>query len=117
MFTMILIMIFFHFLIDYPGQGDFLSKAKNRFNPVPGVPWYQAMTAHAFMHGFVVWFMTGSLILFVFEFFAHFIIDDLKCAGKLSFNEDQILHIMLKIAYVLGLFLFVGSENIISSFG
>lgn len=31
-----------HFLCDYPLQGDFLSKAKNRVNPIPGVPWYQA---------------------------------------------------------------------------
>ena len=28
-----------HALADYPLQGDFLSKAKNRFAPLIGVPW------------------------------------------------------------------------------
>lgn len=110
-------MVFFHFLIDYPGQGDFISKAKNRYNPVPGVPWYQAMSAHAFMHGFAVWFMTGSFIFFLIEFVAHFIIDDLKCAGKLSFNQDQFLHIMLKGLYVAILVFFTGMDHLVSSFG
>lgn len=29
-----------HALCDYPLQGDFLAKAKNRAAPLPGVPWY-----------------------------------------------------------------------------
>ena len=28
-----------HALADYPLQGDFLAKAKNRTAPIPGVPW------------------------------------------------------------------------------
>jgi hypothetical protein len=31
-----------HALADYPLQGDFLSRAKNRSAPIPGFPWWQA---------------------------------------------------------------------------
>lgn len=40
-----------HALADYPLQGDFLSKAKNRTAPIPGVPWQQALGAHVVIHG------------------------------------------------------------------
>ena len=30
--------------------GDFLARAKNRTAPIPGFPWWQALTAHAAMH-------------------------------------------------------------------
>ncbi|WP_312052289.1 hypothetical protein [Brevundimonas diminuta] len=40
-----------HVVCDYPLQGDFLAKAKSRFAPIPGVPWQQALGAHAIMHG------------------------------------------------------------------
>lgn len=29
-----------HALADYPLQGDFLARAKNRAAPIPGVPWF-----------------------------------------------------------------------------
>jgi hypothetical protein len=48
-----------HALADYPLQGDFLSKAKNRMAPIPGVPWRQALGAHAFIHAGAVALITG----------------------------------------------------------
>lgn len=89
-----------HAIADYPLQGDFLSRAKNRDMPLPGVPWYQAMSAHAVMHGGMVWALTGSLYLGVAEMIAHVVIDDAKCTGKIGFNTDQALHIMCKVAWV-----------------
>lgn len=50
----------------------------------------------------------SSLNLAVFasiiEFFSHFIIDYKKCEGKYSFMIDQILHIIVKISFLIILF-------------
>ena len=88
-----------HALADYPLQGDFLSKAKNRFAPIIGVPWYQAMGAHAMIQAGFVGVITGSVGLAVAEFIAHFTTDHLKCANRISFNTDQAIHIACKVAW------------------
>lgn len=98
--TLLLALIAAHALCDYPLQGDFLSRAKNRAAPLPGVPWYQAMGAHAAIHGGAVGLVTGVWWLGVAEFAAHFLIDDLKCRGRLSFDGDQIAHLVCKAAWV-----------------
>jgi hypothetical protein len=89
-----------HCLADYPLQGDFLSKAKNPKAPIPGVPWYQAMTAHAMIQGGFVYIIMGSLLLGMLEVVAHFVIDYAKCQGWLSFNQDQGLHIACKAVWI-----------------
>jgi hypothetical protein len=89
-----------HALADYPLQGDFLSKAKNRFAPVVGVPWYQALGAHSLIHAGVVGLVTGSLVLGMLEFVAHSIIDDTKCRGGISYDVDQVLHVLCKLAWI-----------------
>jgi len=93
---MMLALIVGHALADYPLQGDFLAKAKNRSAPIPGVPWWQAMWAHSAIHGGVVGLITGIWWLGVAEFVVHFLIDDAKCTGKIGFNRDQFLHIAAK---------------------
>jgi hypothetical protein len=90
-----------HAVCDYPLQGDFLSKAKNRLAPIPGVPWYQAMGAHAAIHGGAVALITGVWWLGVAEAAAHFVIDDRKCAGKIGFNTDQALHAACKLIWAM----------------
>lgn len=90
-----------HTIADYPLQGDFLSKAKNRAMPIPGVPWWQALGAHAVMHGGMVWALTGSLFLGLLETILHGLIDDAKCAGRITFNQDQGLHIICKALWVI----------------
>jgi hypothetical protein len=97
---MFLVLVAVHALCDYPLQGDFLARAKNRGAPMPGVPWWQAMSAHAAIHGGSVALITGSIWLGLAEFCAHFIIDDLKCSGRISFNKDQAAHIGCKMAWV-----------------
>lgn len=98
--TLFFLLVFAHALADYPLQGDFLAKAKNRTNPIPGVPWYQALGAHAIIHGGFVGILTGSIWLGLAEAIAHAVIDDLKCRGRLSFNQDQVLHIFCKALWV-----------------
>ena len=95
-----------HALADYPLQGEFLSKAKNRKSPIPGVPWYQALGAHSVIHGGFVGGIIGAvnpsagLVLGTVEAVAHSVIDDAKCQGRISYNLDQALHIGCKIAWV-----------------
>lgn len=99
MITLFLALLFLHFLLDYPLQGDFLSRAKNSSNPIPGVPWYQAMFAHTFMHGAAVTFVTGMWTLGLLEMIVHWFTDHLKCKGKLTFNQDQAIHIASKFVW------------------
>ena len=85
-----------HVVADYPLQGDFLSRAKNRFNPIPGVPWYQALGAHTVIQGGAVWLITGIWWLGAIELVCHAVIDDTKCRGVIGFNTDQAIHILCK---------------------
>jgi hypothetical protein len=91
-----LAMIAAHAVADYPLQGDFLARAKNRTAPIPGVPWYQALGAHAIIHGGAVAAITRSPWLGIAETVVHAITDDLKCRNKLSYNQDQAIHLACK---------------------
>lgn len=99
MITMLLALLFWHALADYPLQGDFLAKAKAKaFEPL--VPWYQAMGAHCLIHASGVLLITGSVVLCLVEFVAHFMIDRAKVNGRITFNQDQALHIACKVGYI-----------------
>jgi len=88
-----------HALCDYPLQGDFLSREKDRNNPKPHAPWYQALAAHALTHGGMVALVTGSTRMGIAETIIHAVTDDLKCRGKLSFDQDQAIHIGCKLLW------------------
>lgn len=97
--TMFLAMVALHAIADYPLQGDFLSRAKNYWAPIPGVPWYQALGAHSAIHAGAVGLVTGSVWLALAEFFVHAVTDNAKCAGRISFNTDQAIHIACKLVW------------------
>lgn len=99
MITTFLILVFLHFLADYSLQGDYMARAKNKYNPIAGTPWYQAMGAHCFIHGMFVFLITGSIILLVLEFIVHFSTDLAKCKGQISYNTDQGIHIFSKLVW------------------
>lgn len=90
-----------HALADYPLQGDFLSKAKNRTAPIPGVPWWQALAAHSAIQGAFVAFITDVWWLFFAEAVAHWFIDDAKCRGRIDYNMDQALHLACKVIWLI----------------
>lgn len=96
-----LALMVWHALADYPMQGDFLAKAKNRTAPIPGVPWQQALSAHALIHAGGVAFLTGNVFLGAAEYIAHSVIDDAKCRGVIGFNTDQALHAACKVLWVV----------------
>ncbi|WP_184156990.1 DUF3307 domain-containing protein [Sphingobium lignivorans] len=85
-----------HFVADYPLQGDFISKAKNRTAPITGFPWWQALGAHAAIHGAAVALITGVWWLFFAEALIHFWTDDAKCRGRIDINQDQAIHLACK---------------------
>lgn len=98
---MFFLMLVWHAIADYPLQGDFLARAKSRAAAIPGVPWFQALVAHALIHAGGVWLITGSAWLGLAELLAHALIDDAKCMGRLSFNQDQLLHVACKAGWAL----------------
>ena len=89
-----------HCFFDYAGQGDFMSKAKNRMAPIPGMPWQTILASHAAIHGAAVAIITGIWWLFFAEAVIHFITDDAKCRGKISFNQDQVIHLLCKAGWL-----------------
>lgn len=97
------LMVVGHFVADYPLQGEFLARAKSRRDGIPGVPWYQALGAHAAIHGGAVGIVTGSVTLGVAEAFVHAFIDDRKCMGRLTYDQDQALHLACKAAWFAAL--------------
>lgn len=92
-----------HAVADYPLQGDFLSKAKNFRNPIPGFPWWIALSAHAMIHAGAVALVTDNYGLAFMEFIVHFMIDMLKCNGSTDVIDDQLLHVICKIAWTLAI--------------
>ena len=95
----ILLLFAGHALCDYPLQGDFLAKGKNHRNPLPGVPWYQCMGAHALIHAGMVYLVTQSYTFAICEFVVHFWTDYAKCDEKLTFNQDQAIHYAFKVLW------------------
>lgn len=97
-----------HAIADFPLQGEFLAKAKNRHAdlsgifgkiPVPPNLWVHALTAHSLVHAGAVWLVTGSVALGAVELVIHWIIDFTKCENWTSFTADQLLHIVCKITF------------------
>ncbi len=102
-----------HALMDYPLQGEFLSNCKNRHfllqrqDPTRPVSiWPICMTAHCLLHAAMVWAITGCFITCLVEFVLHWIIDFAKCENKTTFSQDQALHCICKIAYVVAAMLY-----------
>jgi hypothetical protein len=99
MLTLLALLLVGHALADYPLQGDFLARAKNERAPIPGVPWWQAMTAHCVIHAGMVLMITAIWWLAALEFVIHFVTDRLKCRGQISFNTDQAIHVACKVMW------------------
>lgn len=89
-----------HFYFDYAGQGDFMAKAKNVTTPINGVPWWNVLGAHAFIHGGVVAIISGHWWLLILEGAVHFYTDLFKCENRLGFNADQAIHVISKFIWV-----------------
>lgn len=98
-----------HALGDFPLQGDFLARGKNRHLPSPILAdgdrshkrvWLYCLTYHAIIHAGLVWIITGSVVIGVIELIVHWIIDAMKSENTFGFETDQWLHIGTKVIYV-----------------
>lgn len=113
-FELFALMMLGHFLGDYPLQGEFLARGKNRSRPLPGFPWHQILFAHAVIHGglvalaVVIAGISGypellrlAVVFGLAETFVHVAIDDGKCRGTFGFNVDQSLHALCKLIWTI----------------
>lgn len=107
--TLLFALLIGHSFADFPLQGDFISRGKNRHLEPPKLAdgkesprnlWVYLMSAHCLIHAGFVWLLTGHIIFAIAEFILHWLIDVLKCEGKTSFAADQWLHITCKVAFV-----------------
>jgi hypothetical protein len=46
-----------------------------------------------------VFLITGNVLLGLIETLSHWIVDFLKCEGRLSLHQDQAIHVAFKIIY------------------
>ena len=100
-----------HFWADFILQSNEMSKGKNRHRPPLGIPpgqapqtiWPYWLTAHAVIHGTVVYFITGSLEAGIIEAMCHWIIDFGKCENWYGIHFDQTLHAVCKVGIAYGL--------------
>ena len=96
-----------HAAADFWMQSDALAQMKNRNRPNTRVPpgqkpqvmWPYALTAHALLHGGVVWAITGSVWLGVAETVAHWLIDFGKCENWYGIHADQTAHVVCKVMW------------------
>jgi hypothetical protein len=100
-----------HALADFALQSPDMAKGKNR-NRKPDmavVPpgqtyqptWVYWLTAHALIHGLVVWLITGQWWLAVAETVAHWLIDFGKCDNYYGIHVDQGLHVACKVLWAI----------------
>jgi hypothetical protein len=107
------LLLFFAFLIghalgDFPLQGDFIARFKNRHVPIPDDPyfdvpanvWVYCLSAHALIHAGLVWAITANPIIAAIELVSHWFIDFFKGDGFTNFHTDQFLHVVCKLAYI-----------------
>ncbi|MDP1931586.1 MAG: DUF3307 domain-containing protein [Gammaproteobacteria bacterium] len=96
-----------HAAADFVLQSEAMSRGKDRHSDIhhgksANFPkWYYWLTAHALIHGGMVYLVTNSFLLGAIETVSHWSIDFAKGEGLIGFNQDQTLHIGFKIGYVL----------------
>lgn len=100
-FEILFLLLAGHAFCDYAFQNDFVANAKNHTTALGKMFWKWVLPSHGMMHALPVFLITQSFVLALFEFAAHCVIDYLKCDGKLTFNQDQLLHVVCKIGYVI----------------
>jgi hypothetical protein len=90
-----------HALADFPLQGDYLARTKQRRQAANVPEWLIALTAHSLIHAGGVWLISGSVLLATVELVLHWLIDLGKGEGYYGYVADQALHLGCKVAYVI----------------
>lgn len=97
-----------HAVGDFALQSDWMARHKSRhtretsvLSDRPEWIWVHVLSAHAMIHGGAVALATGSIVLGLLEFVAHWIIDFCKGEKIFGFHTDQALHLSCKLAWWL----------------
>ncbi len=113
--TLFALLVAGHFLVDFTLQTDTMASAKNPTTSTPlqkAVPWYWWLFAHASEHGLAVGLAVGlmthsmarGLACGAIETAAHFLIDWVKCQGRINIKQDQTWHLLCKVLWTLDAF-------------
>ena len=88
--------------------GSVKAAVKNKLSPaklvkakIQGPLRVYHLIAHAGIHGAVVLLVTGSVVLGFAEWFLHALIDEAKTRRKISFAQDQALHLLCKFCWLI----------------
>jgi len=98
-----------HVIADFALQSPLMAKLKNRHNTPTKIPdgqkyvptWGFWLSGHGLIHGGFVFLATGNVWFGIAETMIHCLIDFAKCENKLNPYQDQLLHYISKIPYVL----------------
>ena len=109
-FVIFFALLIAHSLGDHPLQGDYVAVYKNRhvkppkeLDPLQPSVWFHCLTAHALIHGGLVWIVLDSPVFALIEVILHWIIDALNAEGWTNIHVDQMLHILCKVGFVLAI--------------
>jgi hypothetical protein len=104
-FENIFMLLFGHAIADFVLQPDAMGYGKNRNDKIHAKEhslfpvWYYWLTAHALVHGGIVYMITGNIWLGVLETVLHWITDFAKNEGWIGMHQDQGIHISCKAGY------------------
>lgn len=106
LFETFFLLLFGHFLADFPLQQEYLSRTKDHTKNDFEI-WFISMFAHCMIHAGVVFVLTGSIKMAGFMLVSHFFIDYSKCDGALGkgnrgYAMDQTLHFLVLFLIALG---------------
>jgi len=111
MFDLFLKLIFAHAIADFLLQPDKMAKYKSSHTPPsknlipkgedPQSFWIHFLLAHAMINGAAIYALTSIAWMAFVEIFVHAYIDYQKCESKISIHQDQLLHLLSKIIYIL----------------
>lgn len=113
--TLIFLLLAGHALADFALQTEWIATNKNRhtrdrFNKNQEqkyqIIWPYLLSAHALIHGLMVYLICNNIYLALAETGIHWIIDFGKNENWYGFHTDQILHILCKFAWAF-LYIFV----------
>jgi hypothetical protein len=89
-----------HALADFPLQGEYLARMKQRKQAGNLAEWIISLTAHSLVQAGGVWIVSGNPLLGFAELCLHWLIDLGKGEEKFGYATDQIFHLACKLAYV-----------------
>ncbi|MBY0522635.1 MAG: DUF3307 domain-containing protein [Gemmataceae bacterium] len=93
-----------HAVGDFALQSEAMAIEKNRHSKSVlqrAVPWFYWLSAHSLLHGAAVGLITQSVWLGLVETVLHWVIDFVKCEHWTNIHQDQVLHILCKVAWAV----------------